>query len=300
MQVTEINGENREPFFHMAPRELWEEKTEGYFYIGGLYESEDGELPVAGGCLIFHVQYEMIGERICKSAALKWLFVEEAYRRKGIAAGLLAEWKRIARDSGLDAVVFRLREDQPELLSCMEHCGFQLQSQPEEVCRMPLASVSEKLRQTASAAVRVSSLREIREQQLRETLSRLPVQSAALWESGYLVPKKDAYEWELSCATTEGGKLRTLLLMQKQSDIELRIVLLRAFVPNAGKELRELLRTAVLTAAERYSVKVWLELYCPDDRMKAVAGSLDPDGEFYRIRRGYCLLDGERFFLEES
>lgn len=297
MRITDITFENREPFYYMAPGDLWETQEDGYFYLGALYEPEDDDLPVAAGCLIFRVQYEMFGEQICKSAALKWLFVDERYRGSGMAAALIGEWQRIAQSAGLDAVVFRLQEEQQDLLACMEHCGFQFAEQPEEICRIPLASISERMSRTAPGIVKTRRLREIREQTFQETMFRLLSQNKNMRESGYLVPQKQAFEPDLSCATTEGADLRTLLLIQKQSDIELRIVVFRAFAANAGKELKELLRTAVLAAAESYSSRVWIELYCPDDQMKTVASSLGSDGEFCRIRRGYRILSEEQPFV---
>lgn len=297
MQITKITYENMEAFRHMAPQQLWEPEEDGYFSVGGLWDVPGREQAVAAGCLIFRVQYELIGERMCHVAVLKWLFVEEAYRRNGLAAEMLDEWRRIVSEAGLEAACLRLRTDQDDLRACLEKHGFVFETQTEQICRMPLAEVSENLQKAETVQLPVSRVCEMREQTLLEGLLVLAQQSEKFRESGYLLPRKDAYEQEMSCGTIDSGKLRTLLLMQKQSDIELRIVAFRSFVPNGTKELLALLRTAISRATQKYGSDTWLEFYCPDEQMKEVARRLSEDCEDYEMCRGVCMVHEDLPFM---
>lgn len=297
MLITKITYENMGAFRHMAPQQLWEPDKKGYFYLGALEDVPGTDLSAAVGCLIFRVQYDMVENRMLHVAVLKWLYVEEDHRKNGFASELLKEWRRIMSESELDAASLRLRTDQVELRACLEKNEFVFESQTEQICRMPLASACKKVRQTSDVPIPVSRLCEIREQTLVEALVRLGRQSEKLRASGYLLARKDAYEQELSCGTMEGGNLRTILLMQKPSDIELRIVAFRSFVPNGNKELLALLKTAFLHAEQSCSADVWLEFYCPDAQMQEVAKRLSEDCECYELCRGVCRVREEFPFL---
>lgn len=286
-----------EAFRYLAPYQLWEPDEKGYFYLGALDDEPGMDQPVAVGCLIFRVQYDVVRDKTCQVATLKWLYIDESHRRIGIATKMLNEWKHIMSQAGIDAACLRLPKDQDVMRTYLEKNGFVFPPQTELICRMSLSDVCNKIRKVPDAPIPVTRLCEMREQNFMEGLVNLARQSEKLYASGYLLPRKDAYDQELSCATVEGGKLRTILLIQKQAEIGLQIVAFRSFAPNGKKELLALLKTAALRAQEMYSADMWLEFYCPDEQMKEVAQQLTEKCECYETCRGICTVREELPFF---
>lgn len=275
----------------MAPMSLWDADPDTYFSIGALWDEDEHSMPQAVGCLIFRVSYELLNKKLQQTSVLEWLFVEEDYRGNGIASKLLDEWKQITVRSKLTDACCRINMAQTALLHCLEHNGFEPEVKKWEICRMTLAELYGNLRHRRALHYVIRSLRETKEPAFRKAMSAILRKHSVLEKNGGLVPLSTVYDPDLSCATMENGQIRTLLLIQKRSEQELRVVVFRSLVPDAQKELLALLQTAVAKAVEGFPEDTRIEFLCTDSRMKMVVACLSSDYEIYEEWREWWRPD---------
>lgn len=164
-------------------------------------------------------------------------------------------------------------------------------NQEVEICRMPLAQISENFSRRGAVNYQVSSLGEVKETVFKKAIESLGRSNPAFRRNGAPPADMGVYDARLSCVTMAGGQIRTMLLIRKISETQLRVVVFWSLVKDAQKELLALLQTAVSRAAKKYAPDAWLEFLCTDARMKMVVACLSSDYETYKERNEWWSED---------
>lgn len=127
MLATTISTENAAAFVHLiAPEITARLYDDGVLAIGTISE-EDG-LELASGALVFSIdEGESDGEPFT-AAVIKWLFVDEHFRGRGVADRLMGEFIRVAGVAGVDHVIC----DLPMPAEYNGLCGYHKALQPQK------------------------------------------------------------------------------------------------------------------------------------------------------------------------
>lgn len=272
--ITSITEENRSAFSHLIPEEvLGELKFPGRYCLGGLQKAEDGMLdPV--GTLFFAVD-----KNETVTAEIRWLYVGEKYRKKGVAKELLNSFYHVIPDSGVAIITCKLpyRREYDEVGIYLEKEGFSFQLEDSYELDLTMGEILEhSVLINRKKIENVQNLKSLGYSKARDAIGKVILK----W-SVDTMPEltKDAslYDLDVSCAFVKNDEVQGLLLVEQCSDKRINLVLMRNITVDAPKVLLAMMLDAVYCAEQKYSKDTIVHIECRSERIGKVIDMMFPD-----------------------
>lgn len=287
MLITTVTQDNRSLFEAMAPAE-WLDPLElpGRCVVGAIEEDEEGGY--AAGVLVFDMEELMLeDDTYLITAALRWIYVDQQARGRGVGNALMEEYFRIIQESRvayLETCDIPMGEEYDELCAFLEDWGFTFTVSDVYEAVVPLGELLSAPFFSGKVNMPVEPLSESPAERLFEELEAyedLPMVRSNLNE---LLPFCDL---DVSCAYWDRQKLRGVLLVLSSQNGNLEPVLMRSTAPNPQIVI-SLARFAGQMAGEKYPPDKPVKINC---RMQASASLVDyflPGLQPVLMRRGVC------------
>lgn len=201
MRITIVNEKNKEYFVPLMPEHIWKESD---LVFGAVYED------TACGILA-------VTESGDTMLSISYLFVAEEFRRKGIAAALLAELHKQAAYVGMDATVCQYvqNSDTEALTQCFSSGLFEEDELKSPVYAIAFGELPEKLLSREKPAEYVLPLSQVTGIMWNGFLEHLENMSN---EQGTVPDLKDksAYDQDAGFFLMSEGEVKGCILFEKQ------------------------------------------------------------------------------------
>ena len=203
MKITRITEENKTYFYHLMPEEFWNRSD---MVFGAICEDT--------ACGVLAV--DEIEDTIL---SISFLFVEEEFRRRGIASALLQELHTQASQVGYDLSIcqFMHNEDTADLKNCLLHGVFDEDELSSSIYRFKFKDLSEKLLGRENSAENVLALSKASRIKWNELITYLNNKSN---DEGIVPDLKgiSSYEKDASFLLIDKGNVKGCILLEKQGD----------------------------------------------------------------------------------
>lgn len=292
MLITAISEKNVSAFRHLISPEV---RTllfsEGVFALGAICE-EKGE-KLAAGVLIFSVDEGESGDEILMAAVIRWLFVSEEMRQKGVADRLMAELIHAVGLGGVEHIICDLPvpEEYDALCGYLESLGFEfslaelpvLDTTLEALLSLP-ALQKAPLSDACEPLLAIDSARFAR---LINKIRKLPAVSERL------SVKKEYYDGSISCVCSDD---KGAMLLTSDPELGLELLYMGAF-DQAQRRMGEMAAFSVNAARGKYSPDTPLRISCRTEAGAATVARLFAGAQPRLVRRGYMSIYD---FLKEA
>lgn len=277
-----------------APEILYPIDAPGHYVIGSVtYENDTNEndaQPVSSGLLIFDVNESdgIIG------AELRWLYVAEAYRQRGIANELMTEFYRLLNTQSIRWVSCDVPLPQEYNLLCafLEEWGFTFQLVDDPIFH---ANISQLAAAKAFSSVKhqqgkgICSIRQLHPEEWNDLCRQY-------WKTtGRSLEKQSRsdYEQDVSCVIYQQHMLAGVFLLSSNGRGTLMPELLNCFTGNPKIVIYQLLLYALCAAEQVYGGEGQFLMRCTSRLAVTLVSHLYPDIQPSLTRHGQYTLDQE-------
>ncbi len=281
--VSSVTAENVELFSALLTKDLQEEIRMGkYKAIGAIRCGVDGIYGV--GALVYYldnrpVDYEPV-------LRIKWLFVDEEWRSRGVGNFLIGEMVGVMAEYGIEGatVDFSIEGDTTLLGELLNQWFFKFVTgvSPEFICCLEDVENIDKLEEEKSGTTVFSDLGE------EEALDAIKKNFKDNNYQGYLTKlesEADFYEFDLSCFTGQRQRIRSMMLAHRYPSGLLSVEYF-SFEESGEKDFPKLTATFVSNAYKKYPR--YTSVFMPVDSI--VFGEYLE--EMFPVQQGLLLAEG--------
>ncbi len=295
-----------EAFLPLIPDDMKAQVQSGeWFCLGALYdpseeeEAQDGEKTAAGVLLFSSEDGIVYGGEIVTMIVLNWIYVAEEYRMRGIANELMQALSDILEDNPAEGIIcdipfgseYDLAED------FFDSWGFDFEDTElremvitKDDCRRDISPENkEEVLKLAAEHYRPAGLISIMELTREDFQKTIRIMKEAE-RSGYydqLSENRDDYAGDMSYAVLNGNEVSSMVLFDRQSSGDLRMVMLESISSKNAKELLMLLRYCAGYYYVNYPEETKVKLTLGIERSRNLATHLFPSKDPIPVRRGY-------------
>ena len=245
MSIFTITGKDKEDFKVFFSQDTYECIGKNGYYTMAATDDED----FVAGVLQFYVG-EDYTEGI--TAKITYLYVDEDFRREGIATSLISAFQNTISQSGIELATVEVFENAGEELSnIFEEAGFLRRGEVSYYC-LPLLNLCKKAAVKNAATGRCRSIAELDTEEKASFFNSI---NPSILKNGL----KD-YDLEVSSYYLEDDK-KCLLLIRKEEEGVLETVFMYASEGNE-KNLVSLLSYSANRAKEMYGPACTLQIIC--------------------------------------
>lgn len=302
-----VREKELEQFLPMIPEDMQESVISGeYLCLGGLWSDEEeentkdsaGEV-TAAGVLVFSPEEGISDdEEIMNVIEIKWIYVDEEFRQKGVANEMMQTLSEILEDNPAEGIIcdvpFGSEYDLTEAFFASWGFQFELIDNPEVIitkddCRRKIGETKKKELKmhldNPGTVEGLTAVPDIPEELFRRELHALKEAE----KTGYydrISEDRDAYDTDLSYAILDEGEITSLILFERLSDEELHLVMIASKSQSRVKELLFLLEYAASYYFQNYPEKTVIRLTAGTERSRNLVAKVFPDKDPIPMRRG--------------
>lgn len=286
IQVTKNTAQSFDKL--VVPELFYPVEREGHYCIGAVFENENEN--IAAGILIFDVDEGGSDGESLIVVRLRWIYVAEEFRNKGIGNSLMEEFYRVLNDSELYNVICDVPfpEEYDELCSFLENWGF--------VFKLTdiydyTAAVGEYLstkalsgKKPSEAVISISGLEPVEWRHLVKLLK-------AKYRYNDLSENINDYDKNISCVWYDKNAIKGVLLVKIYGKNTAVPYVLRCINGNNSMIIFNLIVYGLNAAAKKYGndTKVYVE--CTADYVADIIAYFFPDAQPLLVRRGIYVVD---------
>ncbi|MBQ7583225.1 MAG: GNAT family N-acetyltransferase [Lachnospiraceae bacterium] len=293
--VIRIDENTRDSFLPLVPEALKGIISEGEAFCLGCVRDD-----TAVGVLIFSVE-NSTGENheVLAVLDLLWIATAESFRRQGVASELMEALSEIYEESPAEAVTCYIAQGMgfEDAEAFLEAWGFEFDRTDlsamivdKEVCRRQIREAEKK--KTLSLAGDIVkpeglvSVKDIPRLKFKKAIAKL-LENEDSAQYRHVFDDRDIYDGGVSFAIMRDNEISSLILFERRSTSELRMLMLKA-MPSAGaKELLSLLHYAAASyyLNEPEETIIWFTM--GTKQSFDLAKHIFPDRETVFIHTGY-------------
>lgn len=294
MILSRISMENKALFGGLVPAHILDGMDREYRFGLGLLAELEGEGNVeAAGAIVFDVSEGSTEDGKIVAAWIQWFYVDEQYRRKGVADRLITEMYAVLKQAGvlLIYVDIPLYEGYNLLCAYLEAWDFVFRVVDRYELLITLGELCNAPRMPKKLISNVCPLSEVSAVQFREYLSKMwksqeTMDSRLTWE-------KEDYEQQISCCYMEHGQIGGALLIRRVNDTYFEVLHMRMLTENAAA-LTGLMAYALDCAKGRYAQEAYVSVLCSSQKAGELIDYLFPGHEPLLVRRGIKVLEDRK------
>ena len=295
--VTNVTPENIELFEPLMPKDLCEEISVGKCHaIGGLRNEPNGIYGV--GILVYNLEKISLDDSLVMR--IKWLFVDEGWRGKGIGNFLLGEIINSMIENDVDGMTidFSIGKDADTVGHLLTdwHFSFATGLTPEFVCRLSDIRDPAHLIKYGDKA---TSFRELSDNETRSLIRRSFDDNHY---QGYLYgidADREYFEKEMSCFTGSYYQPDSMTLVHRCPSGTLRVEYF-AFMPGKEKEIIKLVGCLAVSALNKYPRTTFLFMPIESEQFGMLLDRLFPNQRTKLLIEGVLLDIPEELDLDEE
>ena len=171
-----ITEESKKPFEDLISASEFEKVPQNEYALGAVVQ--EGTQEYAAGILTFDVEEGMTDDGNLIAVTIKWFFVAEKFRRKGVGEALMQEFFRVVDEADMDDIFcdIQMPQEYNELCAYLESWGFTFTLMDSHVVSITLGMVREKCAFVEKIATqRVRPLKEIEEKDFADCKINLDI-----------------------------------------------------------------------------------------------------------------------------